>query len=59
MRSWRELLAKTLPELGTVKAIVAERGYKGLNKMAAKKGLGLDIKALPMGTSGFTPIAPL
>jgi putative transposase len=59
VRSGRELLAKTLPELGTVKAIVADRGYKGLNKMAAKQGLVLDIKAPPKGTSGFTPIAPL
>jgi transposase len=59
VRSGRELLAKTLPELGTVKAIVADRGYKGLIKMAAKQGLVLDIKTPPKGTSGFTPIAPL
>lgn len=36
-----------------------DRGCKGLNKMAAKQGLVLDIKAPPKGTSGFTPIAPL
>jgi transposase len=59
VRSGRELLTKTLPALGSVKAIVADRGYKGLNKMAAKQGLLLDIKAPPKGTSGFTPIAPL
>jgi len=59
VRSGRELLIKTLPALGSVKAIVADRGYKGLNKLAAKKGLVLDIKAPPKGTSGFTPIAPL
>jgi putative transposase len=59
VRSGRELLTKTLAELGTVRAIVADRGYKGLNKMAAKQGLVLDIKVPPKGTSGFTPIAPL
>ena len=59
VRSGRELLARTLPRLGTVKAIVADRGYKGLAKLAAKRGIKLDIKAPPMGTSGFTPIAPL
>jgi putative transposase len=59
VRSGRELLAKTLPQLGTVKAIVADRGYRGLNKMAAKNGVNLDIKAPPKGTIGFTPIAPL
>jgi transposase len=59
VRSGRELLTKTLPALGTVKAIVADRGYRGLNKMAAKQGLVLDIKAPPKGTVGFTPIAPL
>lgn len=42
-----------------MKAIVADRGYKGLNKLAAKQGLVLDIKAPPKGTSGFAPIAPL
>jgi len=59
VRSGRELLAKTLPEPRTVKAIVADRGCRGLNKMAAKKGVKLDIKAPPKGTVGFTPIAPL
>jgi hypothetical protein len=41
------------------KAIVADRGYPVLNKLAAKQGLMLDTKAPPKGTSGFTPIAPL
>ena len=59
VRSGRELLTKTLPALGSVRAIVADRGYKGLNKLAAKQGVVLDIKAPPKGTSGFTPIAPL
>ncbi len=59
MRSGRELPAKTLPALGSVKAIVADRGYRGLGELAAKQGLVLDIKAPPNGTSGFIPIAPL
>ncbi len=59
VRSGRELLTRTLPQLGTVKAIVADRGYRGLGKLAAQRGLVLDIKAPPKGTSGFTPIAPL
>jgi putative transposase len=59
VRSGRELLTKTLPALGSVKAIVADHGYKGLNKLATKQGLVLDIKAPPKRTSGFTPIAPL
>lgn len=59
VRSGRELLTKTLPALGSVKAIVADRGYRGLSKMAAKQGIVLDIKAPPKGTVGFTPIAPL
>ncbi len=55
----RRLLDTTLPAMGTVKSIVADRGYRGLAKVAAKKGVQLDIKAPPKGTSGFTPIAPL
>jgi len=50
VRSGRELLTKTLPALGSVKAIVADRGYRGPNKMAAKQGIVLDIKAPPKGT---------
>jgi hypothetical protein len=55
----RRLLDASLPALGTVKAIVADRGYRGLGKMANMKGIRLDIKAPPKGTVGFTPIAPL
>jgi transposase len=57
--SGRTLLSRTLPQLGTVKAIVADRGYRGLTKMTAKRQIKLEIKAPPKGTSGFTPIAPL
>lgn len=55
----RRLLDATLPALGTVKAVVADRGYRGLRKMTAKNGIRLDIKAPPKGTVGFKPIAPL
>jgi putative transposase len=41
----RRLLDATLPALGTVLAVVADRGYRGLGKMAAKRGVKLDIKA--------------
>ena len=57
--AWRRLLDATLPAFGTVQAVVADRGYRGLGKMAAKRGIKLDIKAPPKGTVGFTPIRPL
>lgn len=55
----RRLLATALPKLGTVQDVIADRGYRGLGKMAANNGLNLRIKAPPKGTVGFTPIAPL
>lgn len=55
----RRLLAGTLPTLGTVQAVVADRGYRGLGKMANKAKVKLDIKAPPKGSSGFTAIWPL
>jgi transposase len=55
----RRLLARALPELGTVRDVLADRGYRGLGKMAARNGLNLHIKAPPKGSSGFTPIRPL
>ncbi len=59
VRSGRELLNESLPDLPRVQAIVADRGYRGLAKLAARRNLRLDIKAPPKGTSGFVPIAPL
>lgn len=47
------------PDLPLVLAIIAERGYRGLAKLAAHKHVRLDIKAPPKGTSGVTPLAPL
>jgi hypothetical protein len=55
----RRLLATALPKLGTVQDVIADRGYRGMGKMAANNGLNLRIKAPPKGASGFTPIAPL
>ena len=55
----RELVADSLPGLPRVQAILADRGYRGLARLAARKNVKLDIKAPPPGTKGFTPIAPL
>ena len=55
----RRLLANTLPALGTVQAVVADRGYRGLAKMASRTRVKLDIKVPPRGASTFTPIRPL
>ena len=59
VRSGRELLDERLPELPNVAAIVADRGYRGLAALAARRGMTLDIKAPPKGTKGFTPLRPL
>jgi len=53
------LVADSLPGLPRVRAILADRGYRGLARLAARKNVKLDIKAPPPGTKGFTPIAPL
>jgi transposase len=55
----RELLANSLTALPRVQAILADRGYRGLARLAARKNITLDIKAPPPGTKGFTPIRPL
>ncbi|MCV0403889.1 MAG: transposase [Chloroflexi bacterium] len=59
VRVGRELLREHLADFPRLQAIVADRGYKGLAKLAARKQLKLDIKAKPPGTKGFTPIGPL
>ena len=59
MSAGRRLLARALPELGTVRDVLADRGYRGLGKMATKSGLNLQIKAPSKGASGFTGIKPL
>jgi putative transposase len=54
----RDLISDHLAELPNVAAIVADRGYRGLAKLAARNHLVLDIKAPPKGV-GFKPLAPL
>lgn len=55
----RELLRDRLADLPRVHAIVGDRAYRGLGRLAARKHLGLDIKAPPAGVRGFVPIRPL
>jgi transposase len=57
--SARLLLAAKLPSFPRLRALVADRGYRGLAKQAAKRGLALDIKAPPRGVAKFVPIRPL
>jgi putative transposase len=59
VRVGRELLRDSLPGLPRVRAIVADRGYRGLRALAGRRNVRLDIKAPPKGQSGFRPIAPL
>ena len=55
----RELLRDRLADLPRVHAIVGDRAYRGLLKLAERKRVTLDIKAPPKGTPGFTPLWPL
>jgi putative transposase len=55
----RELLGHELPGLARVRAIVGDRAYRGLIKLAARKGVRLEVKAPPAGQTGFTPVWPL
>lgn len=55
----RELLRERIDGLPRLRAIVGDRAYSGLARLAARKGLALDIKAPPPGTTGFVPIRPL
>jgi transposase len=55
----RELLAAGLNDLPLVRDVIADRGYRGLAALAARRHLGLHIKAPPKGSSGFVPLAPL
>lgn len=55
----RKLLAEQLDELPDVKAIVADRGYRGLKVLAHNRNLTLDIKAPPKGAKRFVPMPPL
>jgi len=55
----RELLRDRLDDLPRLSAIVGDRAYRGLAKLASRKHLALDIKAPRPGTRGFTPLWPL
>ena len=44
----RELLDERLPGLPRVQAIVADRGYRGLAKLAARKHVKLDNLMIPV-----------
>jgi len=59
VRAGRDLLRDSLAGLPRVRAIVADRGYRGLRNLASRRNLRLDIKAPPKGQTGFRPIAPL
>ena len=59
MKVGRELLADQLDDLPLVRDVIADRGYRGLAALAARKHLGLHIKAPPNGSTGFVPLAPL
>ena len=48
-----------LPEVPCVSAILADRGYRGLASLAARRQVKLEIKAPPKGIRGFAPIKPL
>jgi hypothetical protein len=56
VRVGRKLLRKHLADFPRLQAIVADRGYKGLAKLASRRQLKLGIKAKPVGTVGLTPI---
>jgi putative transposase len=59
VRAARELLRDHLDDLPRLRAVVGDRAYRGLERLAARKGLALDIKAPPAGAGRFVPLRPL
>lgn len=59
VQAGRELLRERIEGLPRLRAIVGDRAYRGLAKLAARQELALDIKAPPRGASGFVPLRPL
>lgn len=55
----RELLRERIDSLPRLRAIVGDRAYRGLERLAARMHLALEIKVPPAGVSGFTPLRPL
>ena len=55
----RALLRDEVPVLPRLRAIVGDRGYRGLARLAERRHLALDLKAPPKRSSGFVPLLPL
>lgn len=55
----RELLRERIATLPRLRAIVGDRAYRGLERLARRKGLNLDIQAKPAGGPAFVPLRPL
>lgn len=55
----RRLLGAALPELPRVQAVLADRGYRALEKSAGRHGAHLEIMAPPPDQSGFRPLPGL
>ena len=55
----RELVRERIDGLPRLRAIVGDRAYRGLTRLAARKGVSLDIKAKPAGRTEFVPLRPL
>lgn len=55
----RALLRERVDGLPRLRAIVGDRAYRGLAAIARRKGLVLDLKRPPVGSTGFVPIRPL
>lgn len=55
----RALLRERIDTLPRLRAVVGDRAYRGLERLAARKRLALDIQAPPAGVSAFVPLRPL
>jgi len=53
------LLTDELPAFPRLRAVVADRACRGLDRLAAKRRLALDINASPPGVSRFAPLRQL
>jgi putative transposase len=55
----RELLRERIGALPRLRAIVGDRAYTGLARLAARRGLDLEIKRKPVAGPAFVPLRPL
>ncbi len=53
------LFADELPALPRLRAVIADRAYRGLARPTARRGLALDIKMPPWGLTRFVPLRAL